>query len=190
MRNKEVVATGTLLNNGQQVLFVKYLRSIKSDSYSKAITSLPLRKEVVWKHGTPFPGTHHTIIRKFVPDRQSFIISKFVCVSSKCCTTVLLVLPSFIQDHSGRPDPCLPHCGRHHASLIGERELFQESNNFNSVKNLSLRKWERGMTHTFVSDICRDRGEGRKLSYTLTQITHLRHYKIYLSSNILFVVLP
>ena len=27
MRNKEVVATGTLLNNGQQVLFVKYLRS-------------------------------------------------------------------------------------------------------------------------------------------------------------------
>ena len=74
-------------------------------------------------------------------------------VSSKCCTTVLLVLPSFIQDHSGRPDPCLPHCGRHHASLIGERELFQESNNFNSVKNLSLRKWECGMSHTFVSNI-------------------------------------
>ena len=69
MRNKEVVATGTLLNNGQQVLFVKYLRSYLTLT-QKAITSLPIRKEVVWKHGTPFPGTHHTTIRRFIPERQ------------------------------------------------------------------------------------------------------------------------
>ena len=92
MRNKEVVATGTLLNNGQQVLFVKYLRSYLTLT-QKAITSLPIRnKEVVWKHGTLFPGTHHTTIRRFVPDRQLFIISKFVCVSSKYCINCLCYL--------------------------------------------------------------------------------------------------
>jgi len=41
MRKKEAAATTTLLNNGEQV-----------------ITSLPVRKEVVWKHGTSFPGTN------------------------------------------------------------------------------------------------------------------------------------
>merc|ERR1711962_601072 len=41
MRNKEAAATNTLLNNGQQF-----------------VTSIPIRREVVWKHGTPFPGTH------------------------------------------------------------------------------------------------------------------------------------
>ena len=34
----------------------------------KVITNLPIRREVTWKHGTSFPGTHATI-RRFIWDK-------------------------------------------------------------------------------------------------------------------------
>ena len=78
MRNKEVAATTTLLNNGEQVLVIFFLilfiniKTISNianiENIVKVVTTLPIRREVVWKHGTPFPGTHATT-RRFVPDR-------------------------------------------------------------------------------------------------------------------------
>ena len=166
MRNKEVVATGTLLNNGQQVLFLKYLRSYLTLTQRRSQTYRSARRLC----GNMEPRSLALITPPSGDSFQTGNLLSFQNLSLCPLNIVLIVCASCIaifhfycqQDHPGRPDPCLPHCGRHHASLTGERELFQESNNFNSVKNLSLRKWERGRTHIFVSNICRDSGEGGK----------------------------
>ena len=79
MRNKEVAATTTLLDNGEQVLLNSSYLQI-SENYMfhkyyqpdfKVITTLPIQKEVVWKHGTSFPGSQGIIktprgLRRFV----------------------------------------------------------------------------------------------------------------------------
>ena len=58
---------------------------------------------------------------------QSLSVSPLNIVLIVCATCIATIHFYCQQDHPGRPDPCVPHCGRHHASLIGEKEpqLFQ-----------------------------------------------------------------
>ena len=130
MRNKEVVATGTLLNNGQQVLFVKYLRSNqtltqrRSQAYRSAKRlcgnleprSLAL---ITPPSGDSFQTGNLLSFRSLSLFSLNIVV--IVCAIN-CIATIHFYCQ---QDHPGRPDPCLPHCGRHHASLIGAREFFQ-----------------------------------------------------------------
>ena len=76
---------------------------------------------------------------------QSFLFIKIVSLG--CCHHSFL-LPA------GSPWPARPLLAPLWTpSRISNRRKGIVPNNFNSVKNLSLRKWERGLTHTFVSNI-------------------------------------
>ena len=132
MRNKEVVATGTLLNNGQQVFFGKYLQSYltltqrQSQAYRSARRLCGNMEPRSLAIITPPSGDLFQTgnLLSF----QSLSLFSLNIVIIVCAINCIATIHFYCQqDHPGRPDPCLPHCGRHNASLIGEKEpqLFQ-----------------------------------------------------------------
>ena len=105
MRNKEVVATGTLLNNGQQVLFVKYLRSYltltqrRSQAYRSARRLCGNMEPRSLALITPPSGDSFQTGNLF--SFQSLSVSPLNIVLFVCATCIAII-------HSGSPWPARP----------------------------------------------------------------------------------